>query len=72
MQVRRLANKVLGLDDVLKSLPGSTQARNEIVAMSQEYLEGLSADTGAERELAFEVASAYNCSGPRAGTEQCR
>jgi tetratricopeptide (TPR) repeat protein len=60
VQVRRLANKVLGLDDVLRSLPGSSQARNEILAMSQEYLEGLSADARADRELAFEVASAYN------------
>jgi tetratricopeptide (TPR) repeat protein len=60
VQVRRLANKVLGLDDVLRTLPGSTKARNEIVTMSQEYLEGLSADAGADRELAFEVATAYN------------
>jgi tetratricopeptide (TPR) repeat protein/predicted Ser/Thr protein kinase len=60
VQVRRLANKVLGLDDVLRSLPGSTKARNEIVAMSQEYLAGLSAETGADRDLAYEVASAYN------------
>ncbi|MBZ5603607.1 MAG: serine/threonine protein kinase [Acidobacteriia bacterium] len=58
-QVRRLANKVLALDEVIRALPGSTQARQEVVAMSQEYLAGLSADVRSDQDLALEVARAY-------------
>ncbi len=58
-QVRQLANKVLALDDVVRPLPGSTKARSEIVAMSQQYLAGLSSQTGADPNLAFEAAQAY-------------
>jgi serine/threonine-protein kinase len=58
-EVRRLANKVLGLDELIRVLPGSTKARNEIVAMSQEYLEGLRAEARTDQTLAFEIANAY-------------
>jgi tRNA A-37 threonylcarbamoyl transferase component Bud32/tetratricopeptide (TPR) repeat protein len=58
-QVRRLANKVLALDESLRTVPGSTKARQEVIAMSQEYLEGLSADARSDRDLALEVARAY-------------
>jgi len=58
-QVRQLANKVLGLDRVIAGLPGSTKARNEIVAMSQEYLERLGTEARADPDLALEIGTAY-------------
>jgi tetratricopeptide (TPR) repeat protein/predicted Ser/Thr protein kinase len=58
-QVRQLANKVLALDDVVRVLPGSTTARSEIVAMSQQYLEGLGAEARTDQNLALEIAQAY-------------
>ena len=58
-QVRKLANKVLALDPIIQGLPGSTKARGEIVAMSQEYLEGLRTDVFRDKELAFETGVAY-------------
>jgi tetratricopeptide (TPR) repeat protein len=59
-QVRQLANKVLALDDILDLLPGSTKAREEIVAMSQAYLEGLLPDARADEDLSVELAQAYS------------
>jgi tetratricopeptide (TPR) repeat protein/predicted Ser/Thr protein kinase len=58
-QVRQLANKVLALDRAIQALPGSTKAREEIMAMSEEYLEGLGADARTDQNLALEVADAY-------------
>src|SRR5579883_1818844 len=58
-QVRRLANKTLALDGTIRGLPGATKAREEIVAMSQEYLEKLRVDARRDQALAFEVARAY-------------
>ena len=58
-QVRQLANKVLALDDVIRFLPGSTKARQEIVAMSEEYLEALSEDARTDQQVALETADAY-------------
>lgn len=58
-EVRQLANKALALDDTIRVLPGATKARQEIVAMSQSYLEGLGAEARGDRALALEVAEAY-------------
>ncbi|MGH9719515.1 MAG: serine/threonine-protein kinase, partial [Bryobacteraceae bacterium] len=58
-QVRRLANKVLALDSVMRGIPGSTKARHQIAAMSQEYLEALRAGAAADKDLAFEIGVAY-------------
>jgi tetratricopeptide (TPR) repeat protein/predicted Ser/Thr protein kinase len=58
-QVRQLANKVLALDRAIEALPGSTKAREEIMAMSEEYLEGLGADVRTDQNLALEMADAY-------------
>jgi serine/threonine-protein kinase len=54
-----LANKVLALDPLIQGLPGSIKARNEIVAMSQEYLEGLRTEAFRDKELALETGIAY-------------
>lgn len=59
-QVRQLANKVMALDGTIRGLPGATQARHEIVAMSQEYLEALSGEARADRDLALEIGVAYS------------
>jgi tetratricopeptide (TPR) repeat protein len=58
-QVRQLANKVLALDTVVGALPGSTGARHEIVAISKQYLEALSASSRDDQELALEIGIAY-------------
>jgi serine/threonine protein kinase len=60
LQVRQLANKVLALDGAIVTLPGSTKARHEIVAISQEYLEALGADAHADKDLALEIGTAYS------------
>jgi len=59
LQVRQLANKVLALDGAISMLPGSTKARHEIVAISEEYLEALGADAQADKDLAVEIGDAY-------------
>ena len=41
-------------------LPGSTKARHEIVAISEEYLEALGADAHADKDLALEIGAAYS------------
>lgn len=58
-EVRQLANKVLGLDETIRGLPGSTKARGEIVAMSQQYLEGLAAEAHTDPDLMIDVANSY-------------
>jgi tetratricopeptide (TPR) repeat protein len=58
-QVRQLANKVLSLDKVMRELPGSTKVRQEIVAISQEYLAGLESDARGDTELERELGNAY-------------
>jgi tetratricopeptide (TPR) repeat protein len=58
-QVRHIANKVLALDSEIDGLPGATKAREEVVAMSQEYLEGLRPDLRDDPDLAIEAANAY-------------
>jgi tetratricopeptide (TPR) repeat protein len=60
LQVRQLANKVLALDKAIERLPGSTKARHEIVAISEEYLEALGADAHADKDMALEIAAAYS------------
>jgi len=58
-QVRKLANKVLALDPLIQGLPGSIKARSEIVAMSQDYLEGLRTEAFSDKELALETGISY-------------
>ncbi|HTM50134.1 MAG TPA: protein kinase [Bryobacteraceae bacterium] len=59
VQVRRLANRVLALDDQIGGLPGAAKARHEIVEMSKEYLEALGAEAQRDQDLALEIANAY-------------
>jgi eukaryotic-like serine/threonine-protein kinase len=58
--VRRLANTlVFDIDNSIKGLPGSTTARNQLVALAQQYLENLTNDSTSDPELLRELAVVY-------------
>ncbi len=58
--VRGLAHAVMfDLHDAIAPLPGSTAARNLLIAKALEYLERLSREAGKDPKLAWEVALAY-------------
>jgi tetratricopeptide (TPR) repeat protein len=59
LQLRQLANKVLHFDSALSGLPGSTKAREEIVAAAMEYLDGLTKEALDDHTLAMEVSHGY-------------
>ena len=58
-QLRQLSNRVLAFDGEIRGLPGSTKAREKIVAVSMEYLDGLERETQNDPELKLEVANGY-------------
>ncbi len=58
-QLRQLSRKVFDLDNAIRNLPGSIQARESLVAASLEYLGGLSFDPAKDLDLAAEVAEGY-------------
>jgi tetratricopeptide (TPR) repeat protein/tRNA A-37 threonylcarbamoyl transferase component Bud32 len=58
-QLRQLAHKVIDLDRAIRTLPGSLEARQRLVAASLEYLEGLSQEALGNLDLAQEVGDAY-------------
>jgi serine/threonine protein kinase len=58
-QLRQLSTKVIDLDGAIRTLPGSIEARQKLVAASLEYLEGLSRETRGNPDLAEEVADGY-------------
>jgi non-specific serine/threonine protein kinase/serine/threonine-protein kinase len=58
--VRRLADSFLfEFHDAIRDLPGSTKAREMVVARALEYLDGLSADAQPDPSLQRELAVAY-------------
>lgn len=59
MQIRQLSNRVFALDNVIKSLPGSIEARQNLVSAALEYLEGLATDARRDPDLAREVGEGY-------------
>lgn len=59
IQLRQLSNNVFDLDQKIKSLPGSTQARQDLVSVSLKYLEGLSSEAHGDLDLALEVGEGY-------------
>jgi tetratricopeptide (TPR) repeat protein len=59
LQVRQLANQFLALDQTIQKLPGSTEARRQIVTKSMAYLEGLGAEARNDHDLALEIGTAY-------------
>ncbi len=58
-QLRRLSNKVLDLDSDVYALPGSTKVRQDIVAASLEYLEGLGREARNDPGLNLDIANGY-------------
>lgn len=58
-QLRQLANRVFDIDQAIRNLPGSTEARQSLVSASVEYLEGLATDTRGDLDLAREVGEGY-------------
>lgn len=58
-QLQQLSNKVFELDKAIRDLPGSTEARQRLVAASLGYLEGLAKDASGDVELTREVAEGY-------------
>ncbi len=59
-EVRSLAHSVMfDLHDAIAPLPGSTAARNLLVARALEYLERLSNESAGDPRLAWEVALGY-------------
>jgi serine/threonine protein kinase/tetratricopeptide (TPR) repeat protein len=58
-QLRQLSAKLLAVDEAVRNLPGSANARQQMVAASMEYLDGLSRDARRDRGLMTELASGY-------------
>jgi tetratricopeptide (TPR) repeat protein len=58
-QLHLLSDKVFDLDTRIKQLPGATDARQELVAMSLEYLERLGASSKGDLDLAQEIAAGF-------------
>ncbi len=58
-QLRQLADQVIRFDGSIRNLPGSTAARQQLVAISLEYLEGLASEASGDVDLMRELAEAY-------------
>ena len=58
-QLHLLAGKVFDLDDQIGMLPGATEARQQLVSMSLEYLARLGASAHGDLDLAREIGTAY-------------
>lgn len=58
-QLRRLATQVFDLDNTIRTLPGSTQARERLVSIALQYLDGLSANAHGDLDLTEELGDGY-------------
>lgn len=59
LQVRRLANNFIGLDQEIHDLAGATRARKLIVSEVKEYLDALGTEALDDKELSLEIGNAY-------------
>lgn len=59
VQVRQLANRLFDIDAEVRRTPGTTKARELIVATSLGYLQRLTEDARGDPELALELGNAY-------------
>jgi serine/threonine protein kinase len=57
--LRQLSSRLIDLDRVIRTLPGSIEARQTLVAASLEYLEGLSRESRDDIELTQEISDGY-------------
>jgi hypothetical protein len=60
VQLRQRSNRVFELDKAIKDLPGSTQARQNLVSASLEYLEGLAPAARGDLDLAREIGLIFS------------
>ncbi len=68
--VRQLANSFLfDLSPKIEKLPGSTEAREELVSLALRYLDSLSQEAGNDLELQRELAAAYEKVGDVQGNQ---
>ena len=58
-QLRQLSNRVIDFDRAIRVLPGSVAARQQMVAASLEFLEGLSRDAAGNLDLTQEISDGY-------------
>lgn len=58
-QLRRLSTQVFDLDESIRNLPGSTQARERLVSIALQYLDGLSTNMHGDLNLTAEVGEGY-------------
>jgi serine/threonine protein kinase len=58
-ELRQLSTRIFDFDRAIRNLPGSAQARQQLVTASLEYLERLGADARGDLDLALELATGY-------------
>ncbi len=58
-QLRRLSTRVLGFDQIMQGIPGTTAAREKIASVSTEYLDALARETRGDAELTLDAANGY-------------
>lgn len=58
-QLRQHAAGLLRLDEDILKVPGSTEARKQVVSAAMQYLEGLRREAGNDPKLAFDLATGY-------------
>ncbi len=69
-EVRALANTFLfDFHDKIRDLPGSTSAREMVVATARKYLDNLAAEAGDDTQLQLELAAAYDRLGEVLGSQ---
>jgi serine/threonine protein kinase len=58
-QLRQLSSRIMDLERTIRTVPGSVEARQQLVSASLEYLEGLSRDARGDLDLAQEISDGY-------------
>lgn len=58
-QLRQLSKNVLDFDSAIRFLPGSTKARERLISVSLQYLEGLASDAAKDADVALDVGNGY-------------
>lgn len=58
-ELSRLSSKIFDLDRTIRDLPGSSAAREQLVAAALQYLDGLAADSRGDLDLSQKIAEGY-------------
>ncbi len=59
LELRRLSTQVFDLDNSIRTLPGSTEARERLVSIALQYLDGLAANAHGDLDLAEDLGEGY-------------